>query len=385
MADGSPISRDRYEALFSSRCWWYTPLDGPWERIEPLVHADAELHAIIAQEEAIAAVPRWAQEIVLRCIKLVPPCGHHMFPLPQLQVLEAIGNRAPPAFFAGCYTVDPRRKAHLQDICFCLDAWLAGADPADAARELEWRSPRKIDWTKVCAELWRVLGTHTEWRDLVVERLVMTLRADVKQGSWAGDRGDRHGPDQFVGAIQVRQPSSSASPSVARYDTGRSPRFMRVLARLDAVWPRTLPSHRRIFEEWWPCAPKSLRFIERMLWVIGRGELASGTSDWRAYLAEEVPGFLQCEDTYPDQHSAALWWPAFCAVLDAWWRGENAAASPAAQGILSRLGEPDDTKRWLVRLYRHKLRLLESNGEQFTRLVRADGTGRRGHGRIDND
>jgi hypothetical protein len=381
MSNSPPLSADRYQASYSSRCWSYTPLDQPWARIAAMVHADGELCAVVEQEEKLGPVPEWAQQIVVRCINCVPPCGHYTFPRPQLQVLDAIGSAAPPAFFLGCYTVDPARKAQLQDVCLCLDAWLADADPADVARELQWRSERKIDWAKVCADLWQILGQHEEWKELMVQRIVFALRADVKQSPWEDDRGDKHGRDQFLGSIRVDRHFAYVQSPLARYDAGRSPQFMRLLARLDEIWPKTLPTHRAMLEEWWPCAPKSLRFLERMLWAIGRGRLGAGKADWPSYLAEQVPGFLQCEDTYPDQHLTADWWPQFCASLDAWWQGQT-LSTPTEPDVRRRLGEPTDVKRWLVRLYRHKLRKLEENGEQFTRLVRADRNGRRGSARL---
>ncbi len=381
MAAHVSLARGRYEASLSGRCWWYTPLDQPWPRIEAMVQADSELRAIVAQEEGLGTVPDWARPITARCINHVPPCGHYTFPGPQLQVLDAIGAASPPAFFVGCFTVDSTRKAQLQDMCLCLDGWLAGADPADVGRELEWRGARKVEWTKICADLWRVLGEHEEWRDLMVQRILFALRSDVKQCPWDDDRGDRHGRDQFLGGIRIEERSPCAQWPRARYDAGLSPQFKRLVARLDEVWPRSLPSHKALLEEWWPCAPKTFRFLERMLWVIGKGRLASGKADWQSYLAEQVPGFLQCEDTYPDQQLAARWWPDFCAALDAWWQ-DQPNSSPVAQDVQRRLGEPTNVKRWLVRLYRHKLRKLEENGEQFTRLVRADGSGRRGSKRL---
>ncbi len=381
MAAHAPLARERYEASLSSRCWWYTPLDQPWPRIEAMVQADSELLAIVEQEERLGPVPEWAREVVSRCINYVPACGHYMFPRPQLQVLDAIGAAAPPAFFMGCYTVDSTRKAQLQDICLCLDGWLAGADPADVGRELEWRGARKTAWTKVCAELWAILGQHEEWKDLMVQRILFALRADVKQCPWEDDRGDRHGRDQFLGGIRIGARFPYVQWPLGRYDAGLSPQFKRLFARLDEVWPKTLPSHKALLEEWWPCAPKTFRFLERMLWVTGKARLASGKADWQSYLAEQVPGFLQCDDTYPDQQAVAKWWPDLCAALEAWWQGRP-LSNPVAADVQRRLGDPADDKRWLVRLYRHKLRKLEENGEQFTRLVRADRGSRRGSGSI---
>lgn len=80
------------------------------------------------------------------------------------------------------------------------------------------------------------------------------------------------------------------------------------LAEICPDWDR----FRAQMMEWWLCAPKSFRFLERILWAIGQ-ERPPQNSD-------RVPGFLQCEDTYPSQDDAARWWTSFCAALNAWWR-----------------------------------------------------------------
>jgi hypothetical protein len=381
MTDQTSLTQSQYEESISSRCWWYTHLDQPWPKIASLVSADTELCGIVAQEQLLRQVPGWAEAIATRCIANVPPCGHCTFPLPQLQVIDAIGSMEPPAFFAGCYTIDPARKSQFQDLCLCLDGWLAGADAGDVASELAWRSPRAVAWGRACSDLWEALGEHEEWKDLMVQRIVHALRSDVKQCPWFGDRGDLFGRDEFLGGIRVEKRFGYVEWEVARYDAGLSPRFRHLFQQLEKLWPASLPSFMTMFDEWWPCAPKSIRFLERVIWVVGKGKLASGKSDWQSYLAESVPDFLQCDDTYVNQDEAAQWWSRFTGALDAWWQG-NPTKGPTGQDIERRLREPTDVKRWLVRLYRHKLRKLEEAGEQFTRLVRADGSGRRGRGKL---
>jgi hypothetical protein len=381
MATRAHLTQDEYEASMSSRCWWYTHLDQPWAKAAQAVDSDAELCGIVAQERRLGQVPEWAREVVTQCIGNVPPCGHCTFPLPQLQVIDAIGSADAPAFFAGCYTLDPVRKAQLQDLCLCLDGWLAGAEAEDVARELAWRSPRAVDWAKACGDLWEVLAGRKEWQELMIRRVVHALRSDAKQCPWVNDRGDLFGRDEFLGGIRVEKRFSYVEWEVARYDAGLSPRFKNIFRRLEELWPDTLPSFKTMFDEWWPCAPKSLRFLERIIWVVGRGKLASGKNDWQSYLAEEVPGFLQCEDTYPSQDEAAGWWQEFTLALEAYCRREP-TVGPVGRDVHRRLREPTDVKRWLVRLYRHKLRKLEESGEHFTRLVRADGSGRRGKGKL---
>jgi hypothetical protein len=122
----------------------------------------------------------------------------------------------------------------------------------------------------------------------------------------------------------------------------------------------------------WLCAPKSFRFLERILWSVGR--------ERRPEPGEAVPGFLQCEDTYPDHEAAAEWWSRFLAALSAWWQ-EQDAEGDIADDAYRRLGDRTPVKRWLVRLLARKLRRLEENGEQLTHLVRPKHRHRRGAAR----
>lgn len=155
----------------------------------------------------------------------------------------------------------------------------------------------------------------------------------------------------------------------------QSPRMQRVEARLAEIcpnWPRV----RGDLLEWWLCAPKAFRFLERKLWNIGKGV-------GRAFDAEKtgpnepVPGFLKCEDTYPNHDEAAAWWRGFLQALDAWWQG-TPAKGVVADDVSQRLGESTSLKRWLVRLYARRLRRLEENGEEFSRLVNPNHTHKRG-------
>jgi hypothetical protein len=106
----------------------------------------------------------------------------------------------------------------------------------------------------------------------------------------------------------------------------------------------------------WLCAPKAFRYLERIVWEIGGGRSARGRI---AQKGERVPGFLRCEDTWPNLAEALAWWHAYLATLDGWWREEPEQGAVAVQ-VYRRLGEPTPVKRWLVRLLRHSLRLAET-------------------------
>jgi hypothetical protein len=93
--------------------------------------------------------------------------------------------------------------------------------------------------------------------------------------------------------------------------------------------------------------------------------------------AEDIPGFLQCEDTYPNQDATAAWYASFCRELNGWWPIQPETGA-LADDVNRRLREFTQVKRWLVRLFLRKLKRLEENGEQFTNLVPPKHSHRRG-------
>ena len=111
-------NKETYERSMSSRCWWFTPYDGgQWN---DLIRADDELRQIVEMETMLDGVPQWAARIVERSIHTACPCGHYLFPLPYLEVLEAIGTMAPPTFVHSCFAVERERKRQAQDYAlFC--------------------------------------------------------------------------------------------------------------------------------------------------------------------------------------------------------------------------------------------------------------------------
>ncbi|HUT36315.1 MAG TPA: hypothetical protein VNE39_22695 [Planctomycetota bacterium] len=362
MGDGMQWSKATYEASVSSRCWWYTPYDDGWDKC-PSMAEDAELRGIVEMERALGDVPAWARQIVERSIQFACPCGHYLFPRPYLEALDAIGAETPATFVHGCFTVARERKRAMMDYVLCLDAWLAGAAAEDVARELAALGSRRIAWDAVCAELWRVLGERTELKELLVERLIHSQRCKIKWSPWDDDLASEFGRDLFLGPIgKVRNPAKIhcyIEQAVPGFDEGASPRVRRLEARLAELCPdwKQMQFHTHYG---WLCAPKAFRFLERLVWAIGQ-ERPPRPED-------RVPGFLQIEDTHPNQDEAREWWKAFVAALDAWWQGQP-ATGPVADDVARRLGAATPVKRWLVRLFRRKLRFYASYEEGLDRLI----------------
>ncbi len=363
--------KESYESSVSSRCWWYTPYDDGWDGY-PELAGDDELRQIVEMEQALGPVPEWARRIVERSISFACPCGHYLFPRPYLEVIEAIGSQTPPAFVHGCFTVGRERKRQMMDYVFCLDAWLAGASAEDAARELNALGYRRIDWDRVCADLWEALGGHTELKDLLVERLIHSQRLKIKRSPWDDDLATDFGRDQFLGAMfGCENPAKTYSHidgDVPGFDEAASPRVQRLESRLADLCP-DWDKMRFHINFGWLCAPRAFRFLERRLGAIGQ--------ERPPQRADRVPGFLQIDDTHPDQGEAAAWWEAFTAALDRWWRGQP-EASEVTGDVIRLLGEATAVKQWLVRLFLKKLRCYALNDEGLRRLVHPKPHNRRG-------
>jgi|GEM_PF-875077 len=363
---GFEWSKEVYEKSVSSRCWWYTPYDDGWDGC-PELSADDELKQIVEMEQGLGFVPEWAQQIVERAINFSCPCGHYTFPQPYLEAISTIGSQTPPTFVHGCFTVERNRKRRMMDYCLCLDAWLAGAPPEAAADELDALGHQQTDWHAVCTDVWKILGEHTECKNLLIERILHLLRNWIKFTVWEDDLATDFGRDEYLGNYSKTGSLANQFCYIERcvpaFDEQTSPRVKRLDARLAEICPGGLPPD---LEEWWLCSPKAFRFLEHYIWSIGKERsLVAG---------EEIPGFLRCEDTYPNQDEAAEWWRSFLAALQGWWRDQPEKGYMADQ-VNQRLGEATPVKRWLARLLLRRFKLLDQVDE-FTRI----GPFERGHG-----
>lgn len=362
MAKELEWSKETYEGSISSRCWWYTPYDGGWTDGAGIA-VDDELRRIVEMETSLRPVPEWAEQLVAIWINYIPACGHYLFPLPFLELVSAIGKETSSDPRHSCYSVRAQRKREMADYCLCLDAWLAGASCEAPVRELEAFSPRKIAWRSVCRDLWEALGEHSEMKDLLVEYYLHALRHSIKASRWEGDAATEFGRDEYLGDCVV-----SPDGGAELFEPRSSPTLKKIADRLTEIRPDWRKFSEVDFGFWWLCAPKAFRFLERDLYAIGKERPLEK--------CESVPGFLKCEDTYPNQDQAAAWWKSFMAALEGWLQAKPTDDSVAGD-VKERLGAPTPAKRWLVRLLLRKLSLLEENWE-LAWLVRGRAGAKRG-------
>lgn len=348
MAKELEWSKEVYENSLSSKCWWYTPYDDGWINGVGIA-VDGELKQIVRMETDLRPVPEWAARLATIWINYIPACGHYLFPLPFLELASAIGKETASDPRHSCYSVQPQRKKEMADYCLCLDAWLAGSSPEAPVRELEAFGAREIDWKSVCSDLWEALGTHNELKDLLVEHYLHALRHSIKASRRENDAATGFGRDEYLGDYIVPRDGSAEF-----FEPGSSPRLRKIEDRLTEIRPDWREFSEVDFGRWWLCAPKAFRFLERDLWAIGKERPMER--------GEDVPSFLKCEDTYPNQDEGAAWWKSFVAALQGWWQGRP-TDDGVARDVNQRLSAWTPTKRWLVRLLLRKLSLLEANGE----------------------
>jgi len=367
-------SKERYDAAVLSEWWWFTPYDKDDPSYWQNVSKDDEMRELVAMEESLGLVPQWVRSVG---IGYLPPCGLYTFPQPLLQVISLIGAgdevTIDETFKQQCYAADRDRKRAAQDYCLCLDAWVAGAEPNDPVAELDAFASRRIDWSSVCADLWSVLGTRTQKKELQVELLLNAVRHAVKTCRWADDAGTVFCRGQYLGNYKA---NSDGTVSYGTYL--HSPRARRIVDRLkelDPEWEWAKMS-KVDYGTWWLCAPKAFRFLEYDLWAIGKGHPIENGQD--------VPGFLHCEDTYPSQDEAAAWYSQFCAALEAWWRGNN-PTTRVGEAVSQRLGERSPVKQWLVRVFLKKLKMYEATSGIFNGLVHPNPQRKRGTRPLETD
>jgi len=355
-------TQEAFAASITGRAWTYTEHDGGWKNC----CGSAELRTIFTEEMTLGFIPEWAVEIVDRMLtNPLAPCGHYTFPRPILQVCEAIAQQRCPDLILSCYTADPERKALMSHYVFILDAWSKRA-PLDAVgAELALRGDPTKDWNCISQAIYSTLGKPTQQRLLLVRRLIHRLRWWLKTLIWNDDRRNCYGPDTYLGDVRGDEKWGDYG-NVGFHDPYFAELREPEIRELSAQIREQIPDGEKILERiesTWLCAPKTFRYLERLI-----SEIGGIGVDIRPDFTRSI---LQCEETYPDFEACRKWHAAFVTALDSW-LGRDADAVPI-------LGEVTPAKHWLVAMLRYRLRIYEG----YTQYVAGNPGGRSGHRAID--
>lgn len=318
---------------------------------------------LVQQEQLLGTLPLWASELA-EIINYLPFCPHASFPFPYLKVLDAIGSGVVPAVNHGCYSVDRARKDRMTDYIFCMDAWRAGASVQQAAAALSQHESSVVDWRKVCEDLWTVLGERSELKLLLISRILHRERWWVKTLLWDDDPGNKRMRDQYLGEAHIDATYAGDYGNPGFKDPYgielAAPEVIRMEKELSETCP-DWPAFQTAIHSTWLCGPKAFRFLEKLLWCVGKEKMVMHLPSFPLENEQKIPGFLQCADSYPDVEAARDWLSRFYAGIEAWLQDE-APQDEAAVDVADRLGARTELKVWLCGLFYKKLRMLAPFG-----------------------
>jgi len=271
--------RESYEASLTRHCFSGTPFCGSvgwearWGEDGPALKDDPQMRQLVEMEVAVSPVSLWAQRIC-RQIDTLPDCGF-AFPQHVESVCTNIGRQdAEAAKALKCYTVGPDRLRLLGSVALILDGWLKGAIPDLVAAAVAAQDPGELDWVDIAAGVYGALGDREPRKELLVRRLLERLRFWLRAPyGWAkGDDSARLGylylPDMGVYGgwdyfgFEVNDPQIEELTQRIRDELETPERWLDVITST------------------WPCAPKVMRYMEKIIGAIGRlGENGSSSFD----------------------------------------------------------------------------------------------------------
>lgn len=356
------ITKQMYENSMTSQCWAFTAYGEGWDRCSDL-QEDIELAGLVQQEKLLEPLPQWSIDMINK-INYIPFCPHASFPLPYLKMLDAIGTMTVPSFNYGCYTADRDRKNRMTDYLFCIDAWRAGTNSHQAAAEISRHGANHVNWNEVCENLWKILGEHSELKLLLISRILHRERWWIQALIWDDDPGGVCIKDQYLGQI-IFDPDYQGDygnpgfrdPFSAEIKVPEVIEMENKLSKICADWP----AFKTAIHCTWLCAPKAFRYLEKLLWCVGKEKFVTGLPDYPVEYPEPVPNFLQCTDTYPNIKEAKQWMHSFYNGINAWIHDQTPTDDIACD-IHNRLGEKNGLKVWLCGLFEKKVRMLNPFG-----------------------
>ena len=365
--------RENYENSFTRHCFSATPFCGSvgweatWGEDGSALKESPQIRRLVELEYAVRPVPLWAQRVA-RQIDEFPPCGS-AFRQSVEAVCTNIGRHDAEALKTlRCYTPGPSRLAMLSHVALLLDGWLKSVSPDRVAMAIARADGSALDWSEVTQGVWAALGQHEPRKCLLVRRLLERLRFWLR----APYEGAKLDDNPHLGYLYV--------PELGRYGgwdymgfehnqvTSREldDRIRKEIDDAD-VWLDLIAST-------WPCAPKVMRFLERIICAAG-GITAGSTSSFRT-LEQSLAAtgtVLPVAHTYLDSDVSRLLFDTVLHVLGGYVQDgfclpvelPGSTDRKWADRLVSLLGGPDEVKLWLASLLLERIALLKESFKSF--------------------
>ncbi len=372
-------NKHNYENSLTRYCFPFTPFCGSvgweakWGKDGPALKDDAQIRQLLEMEYAIRPVPLWAQRIA-RQVEMFPSCGWG-FPQHAEAVCTNIGRRdADAARSLQCYTVGPGRLGLLGDVALLLDGWVKRAEPDLVASAIAVQESAGLEWTTIAGNVYRALGDPDPRKELLVRRLLERLRFWLRAPyDWAkGDNNHRlgyiylpalglYGGWDYFG-FELRDPVTKELTQ-------------RIHEEIDTPdrWVEAITST-------WPCAPKVMRFLEKIICTIGLIEPnATSAFDELKRLVPPAGEVLPVNQTYLDSETSRRLYDTSIRVLGDYAGDDFCLPTPLpdevdiswANRLTGSLGDRGPVKLWLVSLLLERIVLFEESFRtfHFTRCI----------------
>ena len=365
--------RENYENSFTRDCFSFTPFCGSvgWEATwgdgGPALKDDPQIRRLIELEYAVRPVPLWAQRVA-RQIDEFPPCGA-AFPQSVEAVCTNIGRRDAEALKTWrCYTPGPNRLDMLSRVALLLDGWLKGLPPDRVSMALGRGGSSALDWPGVTDAVWAALGPHEPRRCLLIRRLLERLRFWLR-APYEGTKLDENPRLGYLHVPELGQYGGWDYMAFEHNEVASKELDGRIREEVDDgdVWIDLIAST-------WPCAPKVMRFLERLICSAGK-ITADGTSSIKA-LQQSLPAtgtVLPVTGTYLDSDASRLLYDTALRVLGEYVQDEFCLPVELPESIdgewgkrlASVLSERDEVKLWLAALLLERIALFREGFKSF--------------------
>ena len=366
-------NRDSYENSFTRNCFSGTPFCGSvgwearWGKDGRALKDDTQIRRLVEMEFLIRPVPLWAQQIA-RQIDVLPYCGWG-FPQHVAAVCTNIGRRdAEAARALRCFTVGPGRLALLANVALLLDGWLKRISPDAVASAIAVQESGGLDWTSIADNVYRALGDVERCKEVLVRRLLERLRFWLRAPyNWSkGDDSLR------LGYLYV--PALSRNGGWDYFGFESHDPVVRELNERIREQIDTPDRWLEVITSTWPCAPKVMRFLERIICTIGRVE-RGGTSAYDE-LVQSPPAageVLPVNGTYLDSATSRRLYETSIRLLADYVGDDFCVPVPLpdevdvawAARLAASLGGRAPAKVWLASLLLEKIVLYEENFRTF--------------------